>query len=239
MLPKPALALQAHVLGGARGGLRVHEQQHAQLLRLRPERIELAVGQLLPFDAAADGGAAQAELSDRLVQLIGREVGMLQRQRRHPDEAIGVLGAPLRDLFVLERDEIARQRAIGRVAPGVDVDRLVVDALRVHVDQALRIAQHDVAGEVGLGAAAASGVSLTRFHHLRHEAVGVNIDRLDAAAADRHLAALARRCADLTRWEAGLRQAVTAHERRPRSRRPRFGGSPGDSACACSATDRV
>ena len=92
VLPSPPLPLQSRVLRRAGRRLRVHEEQHAQLLRLCPERIELAIGELLAFDAAADGGAAQAQLPDRLVQLVGREVGMLQRDRGHPHEAIRVRG---------------------------------------------------------------------------------------------------------------------------------------------------
>ena len=79
VLPSPPLPLQARVLRRARRRLRMHEQHHAQLLRLRPERIELPIRQLLAFDAAADGGAAQSQLPDRLVQLLGRQVGVLQR----------------------------------------------------------------------------------------------------------------------------------------------------------------
>ena len=100
-----ALSLQSRVLRRARRRLRVHEQQHAELLRLGPERIELAIGQLLTFDAAADRRAAQSQLPDGLVQLLGRKIGMLQRERRHPDEAIRMLRAPLRDLLVLQRDD--------------------------------------------------------------------------------------------------------------------------------------
>ena len=110
MLPNPALSLQSRVLRGARRRLRMHEQQHAELLGLRPERIELAIGQLLPFDAATDGGAAESELLDRLLELIGRQIGMLQCQRRHPYEPIGMLGAPLRDLLVLQRDDVTREQ---------------------------------------------------------------------------------------------------------------------------------
>ena len=146
VLPSSALPLQPRVLRRPRRGLRVHEEHDAELLRLGPERIELAIGQLHALDAAADRGAAHAELLHRVIELLGRELGMLQRQRRHPDEAIGMLGAPLRDALVLQRDEVARQRLVGVVAPGVDVDRLVVDALRVHVDQTLRVAERDVAG---------------------------------------------------------------------------------------------
>jgi hypothetical protein len=45
----------------------MHEQQDAKLLRLRPERMELPIGELLALTAAADCGASEAQLLDRLV----------------------------------------------------------------------------------------------------------------------------------------------------------------------------
>src|SRR5205823_1081615 len=126
-----ALPLQPGVLRGAGCGLRVHEQQHTKLLCLGPERIELSIGELLAFYAPSDRSTTQAQLSDRLVQLISCEVRMLQRQCCHSDEAIGMLRTPLRDLVVLKLDQVPSQRAVRRVAPGVDVDRLIVDALGI------------------------------------------------------------------------------------------------------------
>src|SRR6266581_388779 len=43
--------------------LRMDENQAAELLRLRPERMKPGVGQLLACDVGADRAAAQAELS--------------------------------------------------------------------------------------------------------------------------------------------------------------------------------
>jgi hypothetical protein len=84
--------------GGDAGGLRMDEHEHAKLLGLGPEGMELRVGQLLAVDAAADGGAAQAVLPDALLELLGGEVGMLQGDR--------VRGAGLGELLVLQRDEL-------------------------------------------------------------------------------------------------------------------------------------
>ena len=90
-----------------------------------------------------------------------------------------------RDLFVLQLDEVARERAIRRVAPGVDVDRLVVDALLIHVLQAGRRARTecDRAGEVVLGGRRQRRV-LHEIPHLGHERVRVHVDDRHATAAD-------------------------------------------------------
>ena len=89
-----ALSLQPRVLRGARCGLRVHEQHDAELFRFCPERIELAVGELLPFDTAPYGGATHSQLSDGVIQLIGRQIGVLHRKGCHPHKAIRVRGTP-------------------------------------------------------------------------------------------------------------------------------------------------
>ena len=73
----------------------------AELFRLRPHRMELRIGKLLAGDAAADGGAAQALLSSpRVLELLHREVGKLQRERGEAGEAVGVRRAQLRELLV-------------------------------------------------------------------------------------------------------------------------------------------
>ena len=90
--------------------LRMDEDQDAELLGLGPERMELRVGQLLAVDAAADADAAQAELLDAVLELLGGEVGMLQRHRREGDEAVGIGGAELGQLLVLDLDQLAPRR---------------------------------------------------------------------------------------------------------------------------------
>src|SRR5437867_911349 len=168
------LSLQSRVLRRARCSLWMHEQQHSELLRLSPERIELAVGELLAFDASSDGGATQSQLSDRFVQLIRRQIRVLQRNGGHSYKSIRMLSTPLRKFFILELDNVSSQRAVRRVPPCVDVDRLIVDALGVHIDQSLRVAERDVAGEVVLRSCSQRCV-LDQVPDLRHETVGVSI----------------------------------------------------------------
>ena len=103
----------------ARRPLRMDEDQHAELLGLGPERVKLRVGQLLAVDAAADAGAAQPELLDAVLELLGGEVGILQRDRRERDEAVGLRRAHLRELLVLDLDELAARRR-GRPCTSTD-----------------------------------------------------------------------------------------------------------------------
>ena len=90
----------------------MHEQHHPELLGLGPERIELSIRELLPFDAASDRGASQAQFPDRVIELFGRQIRVLQRDGGHADEAVRMCRAVLRDFFILERDHVARQRTV-------------------------------------------------------------------------------------------------------------------------------
>ena len=75
-----------------------------------------------------------------------------------------------------------------------------VDALGVHVDQTLRVAERDVARQVPLGRCR-QGRILHQVPDVRHKRVGVNVHGLDATTADDDLAPLARRGTYLHRCE--------------------------------------
>ena len=66
----------------------------AEFRDLRPEHVELRRRQAFAVDVAADGDAARAEPLDGVLEHVGRELRELQRNRRHPDEAVGMLLAP-------------------------------------------------------------------------------------------------------------------------------------------------
>ena len=90
-------------------------------------------GRRLALDVAADRRAARAEILHGMLELLGREIGELQRNRRQRHEAVGVLLAPSREHLVVQRDDIFRDCAIPRVPPEeVDAERLNVDAALVH-----------------------------------------------------------------------------------------------------------
>ena len=110
------------------GAERVHEDQHPELLALRPERVEFRIGEVLAGDAAGDADAAEAEILDRMLDLLGGEIGVLQRRRREGDEAVGMAGAELDQLLVLDPDQLGRGVALGAVPERVDAERLDIDA---------------------------------------------------------------------------------------------------------------
>ena len=160
---------------------RVHEDQHAELLALRPEGMEARVGQLLAGDAAADADAAEAELLDRVLDLLGGQLGMLQRGGREGDEAVGIGGAELDQRLVLDLDQLGRDVALGAVPVWVDAERLDVDALRVHRRDARAGVVHQQARRLER--------MLDQRHRLGHAAMGVHVDGLDPLAVDHDLAA--------------------------------------------------
>ena len=67
----------------------------------------------MPFDAAPDRGASHAQLPDRVIELIGRQIRVLQRDGGHSDKAVPMRRTVLRDFFILERDQVASQRTVG------------------------------------------------------------------------------------------------------------------------------
>ena len=75
----------------------------------------------------------QPKILDGVLELLGREIGKLQRDRAQADEARRVLFAPGGNAFVVRGDDGARIVAVRRVPPiGVDAERLNVDAALVH-----------------------------------------------------------------------------------------------------------
>ena len=96
------------------------------------------IGEFLAGDAAADADAAEAELLDRVLDLLRGEIGILQGGGRERDEAIRVGGAELDQRLVLDPDQLGRGVALGPVPVRIDAERLDVDALRVHRRDARR-----------------------------------------------------------------------------------------------------
>src|SRR5207245_2370496 len=124
---EPAVALES--LGQVRGALRMNEDQDPELLGLGPEGVELRIGELIAGDTRADGGAAEAELLHALDELLHRQVGELERDRREGNETIGILRAEPGERFVLDLDHLGDDVAFGPIPRRVDAERLHVDAL--------------------------------------------------------------------------------------------------------------
>ena len=117
------------------------------------------------------------------MELLGRQVGMLQGDRRQRDKSVGVCRHPLREPFVLREHDLGRQRALGRIPPvTVDAERLHVDALLIHELQALR-SQHVVA------TATAQPLQRRSLDDVRdrNDAVGMGVYHANPPVAEHHL----------------------------------------------------
>src|ERR1700720_1579992 len=136
---QPAAALQPAAGFELGRALRMNEDDDAKLLRLGPERMQLWIGKLGAVNAPADQRAAHAETLDRILQLLGGEIGVCQRHRGEADEAVRRLAADLGELLVLQFDDLRGELALGIVPEiRIDAERLDVDALLVHHLDAIR-----------------------------------------------------------------------------------------------------
>jgi formylglycine-generating enzyme required for sulfatase activity len=162
------------------GPERMHEDQDAELLGLGPDRVEFRVGQFLPGHTAADREAAQPQCPDPVLELLDREVGMLQGYRRKGDKAVGCRRAELGELLVLDPDQLGRRVALGAIPKGVDAERLDVDPLDVHL--------RDAVGDVGPQQPRRLQRVVDDGRRLRNDGMGVDVDGLDPLAVDHDLA---------------------------------------------------
>jgi hypothetical protein len=144
---------------------------------LGPERAEFRVRQFRAIDAAADQGTAHGEPLDRVFELLGGEIGMLQRHRGQPDKAVGICRANLGEPFVLQVHDLPGEVGLGLVPEDrVEAERFHVDALPVHrLDPVLghdqRLQRH---------------LQPHQRHRLRHLAMGAHVDGPDPLAVDDH-----------------------------------------------------
>ena len=158
----------------------MHEDEHAQFLALRPERMESGIGQFLAGHAAAHADAAEAELLHSVLDLLGGELGMLQRGGREGDETVGIGRAEFDQRLVLHLDQLGRRVALGTIPIGIDAERFHVDALRIH--------RRDAHAGVGHQQARRLERMLDDGHGCGHRTMGVDVDGLDLLAVDHHLA---------------------------------------------------
>ena len=136
-----------------------------------------------PGTLAPDGGAAEPEPLHPVHELLHGQVRILQGHRGKGHEAIRVRRAELGEPFVLDPDHLGRQVALRPVPRRVDAERLHVDALRVHLADAPGPDLVDARAPLGVRRQAQQGV------RLRDHAVGVDVDRPHATAADDDFAA--------------------------------------------------
>src|SRR5215471_10121579 len=162
------------------GAERVHENKNAELFGFGPDGVKFRVGQFLPGNAAADPEAAQPQSLDRVFELLDRELRVLQSNRRKGDKTVGHRGAELCQLFILKLDQLGRSVAIGAVPERVDAERFDIDALGVHLG--------DAVGKVRPQQPWGFERMIDHRRRFRNNGVGVDVDRFDSLAADHDLA---------------------------------------------------
>src|SRR4030095_5808518 len=162
------------------------EERHAQVLRLCPDWMKLRVGKPNTRDAAPDGRTFQTVFLHPLLELLYRQVGILQRQRREGGKAIGIFRAEFRKSFILNADHFRREIALGAIPGGIDAEHLHIDALLVHLSDAPL---------PGLVDARPDGIGLESQQCLRlgNDAMRMHVYYFRTAASDHDFAALARR----------------------------------------------
>ena len=181
---QPAIPFQP--IGEFRDGLRMNEQHGAEFLGLGPDRMEFRVGEFLAGDAAADRGAAQPLFFHRGFELLDGEIRELQRQRGEGGETVGLRRAEFGELFVLYPDDLGGEVAILAIPERVDRQHLHVDALCVHRLEALVERGRDKGLPSGLLHRRLEGrvVVAHQLFGLVEQAMGMDVDRLDALAVD-------------------------------------------------------
>src|SRR5215470_1374778 len=174
-------------LHGGRVALRVNKNCSAQLLSLCPEWVEPWIADLIASNATADVCTAQAVLLDALLELLGCQVGKLERHRRERNEPVWMGGTRLGKFLVLDCDDLFGKVAVcGFVPIGIDAERLHVNPLLVHACEPGRQLSFDV--EIGTQLRSAE-LQVHQRKRFWHRAMGVDIDRPGTLAIDHDLSA--------------------------------------------------
>src|SRR5215472_17432116 len=188
------------------GALRMDENQRAELFGLGPEWMKFRVRQLLAVDAAANQCAPQSELLDRIFELLGGEIRVLQSHRREADEPVGLRRTNLGEFLVLQLDHLTGEVGLGFVPKDrVDAERFNVDALLVHrLDAVWR--DHEQA---------LLHLQAHQRIRVRHLAMGVHVDGANAFSVDYDLTS------PLRRLRQSRAQQATSNERQASQRTSR------------------
>src|SRR5207248_8969278 len=166
------------------GAERVHEDEHPQLFALGPERVEFRVGEILASDTAGHADAAEAERLDRVLDLCGGEVGILQGRGRKGDEPLRLRGAELDQGLVLDPDHFGDGIALGPVPVWIDAERLDIDARLIHLRQTV--------ADIGPQETWRFERVIDQLRRLRDDAMRMHINGLDTLATHDDLAARLR-----------------------------------------------
>src|SRR5215475_8959430 len=193
------------------GAERVHEDEHPQLFALGPERVEFRVGEILAGDAAGHADAAEAERLDRLFDLFGGQVGILQCRGRKGDEPIRLRGAELDQGLVLDPDQFSDGIALGPVPVWIDAERLDIDARVIHL--------HQTVADIGPQETRRFERVIDQLRRLRDDAMRMHVNGLDPLATHNDFAAALhlRMARTAARLHTGAGAALTADKGQARA----------------------
>ena len=68
----------------------MHDNYDVELLRFGPEGIEFFRAVVVAVDVGADVAAAEIQITYGALEYLGGARGVMQRHRRHADEAVGI-----------------------------------------------------------------------------------------------------------------------------------------------------
>ena len=142
------------------------------------------IGEFHAGDLAADCGALQPLLLHRGLELLHGEVGRLQGERGEGGEAVGLGGAELSQLLVLQLDDLGGEVAVAAVPEGIYRQHLHVDGLCIHRLQPLVDLDEGLGRAVDRWQLHRGGVGAQQRAGLAEVAMGMHVDGLDLPAVD-------------------------------------------------------
>jgi len=166
----------------------VHEDQQIEFLAHGPKGMKFWIGEFFARYGTAYAHAAKSERLDGMLDLLDREIGVLQGDGGKGHEAIGCGGANLDQGFVLYPDQFGGGVSLGLVPVGIDAERRDIDTLFVHRGDARGRIRHQQFRLRVLSAENGQGFG--------HRAMCMHVHRLDPGTIDDNLAAatMAMRC---------------------------------------------
>ena len=138
-----------------------------------------------PFDHAADRRALQALLLHRGLEFLHGEIGRLQGQRGESREAVGLRGAELGELLVLDLHDLAGEIAVAAVPERIDRQHFHVDGLRIHRGEPLVDLDEGLGRAVDRRKLRRGGIGAEQRAGFAEVAMGMHVDGFDPLAVDR------------------------------------------------------
>ena len=161
------------------------EEHGAELLGFLQHGMIFLAREVGARHAAADRRTTQPLFLHSGLELLDRQIRVLQCQRGEAGKAIGLGSAQLSEFLVLNFDDLSRQVAILAVPERIDRQDLHVDRHCVHLLETL-VDDDEVLLHALHGRRDARGVLPHQVDRFLEEAMRVAVDGLDALALDHH-----------------------------------------------------